>query len=90
MPGFIWLAAGSLNGLDADKCQVLKNRTVFLFPDVGAYRNWKECARTLNHKIPTATFSVHEEMERTATDQERITGADMADRWINEWLGVKR
>lgn len=84
MPGFIWLAAGSLHGLDGDKCKVLKNRTVFLFPDVGAYGYWSECARTLNLKIPTTTFLVHEEMERTATDEERATGADMGDRWIGE------
>ncbi|MFI5138159.1 MAG: DUF6371 domain-containing protein [Sphingobacteriales bacterium] len=87
MPDILWLAAGSLNGLDADKCRVLKNRKVLLFPDVGAYTNWKACARSLNYKVPSATFSVHDEMERTATAEERATGADMADRWIGEWLG---
>ncbi|MDB4905077.1 MAG: hypothetical protein JWQ63_4358 [Mucilaginibacter sp.] len=85
MPDFIWLAAGSLHGLDEDKCQALKSRTVLLFPDVGAYSYWKACARSLNLKIPTATFAVHDEMERTATDEERATGADMGDRWIGEW-----
>lgn len=87
MPQFIWLAAGALNGLDEDKCQALKNRTILLFPDVGAYGNWKERARTLNLKIPTARFTVHDEMERTATDEERASGADMGDRWVAEWLG---
>jgi len=86
MPDFIWLAAGSLNGLDEDKCKVLKHRTIVLFPDVGAYQTWASRAHYLNLKIPTATFTVHTEMERTATPQERQTGADMADRWIAEWL----
>ncbi len=86
MPQFVWLAAGALNGLDERKCRVLKNREVVLFPDVGAYHHWTECARSLNLKIPTATFTVHQEMERTATPEERATGADMADRWIEEWL----
>jgi hypothetical protein len=85
MPDFIWLAAGSLHGLDEDKCQALKNRTVLLFPDVGAYGYWVERTRTLNLKIPTATFTVHEEMERTATDEERAIAADMGDRWLGEW-----
>ena len=84
MPQFTWLAAGSLHGLDVDKCQLLKNRTVLLFPDVGAYHYWRECARTLNLKIPTATFTVHDEMERTATPEERSHGADMGDRWVAE------
>ncbi|WP_170227829.1 DUF6371 domain-containing protein [Mucilaginibacter frigoritolerans] len=84
MPGFIWLAAGSLHGLDEDKCRVLKNRRVMLFPDVGAHSYWTQCARFLNLKIPSATFTVHDEMERTATDEERENGADMGDRWVGE------
>jgi hypothetical protein len=86
MPEFIWLAAGSLHGLDQRKCQALNNRTVLLFPDVGAYRYWHQLARALNHRIPTATFTVHDEMEHTATEEERASGADMGDRWIGEWL----
>jgi len=89
MPQFIWLAAGSLYGLQADKCRVLQNRQVVLFPDVGAYSYWADCARTLNLKIPTANFTVHTEMEQTATPHERTTGADMADRWIAEWEEMK-
>jgi len=89
MPDFIWLAAGALNGLDPHKCRVLKNRRVLLFPDVGAYGNWLACARSLNLKIPTATFTVHDEMERTATDEERANGADMADRWVAEWIEMQ-
>ena len=88
MPGFIWLAAGSLHGLNVDKCQALQNRTVLLFPDVGAYGTWHDRARTLNLKIPTATFTVHDEMERTATAGERATGEDMGDRWIAGWMGI--
>jgi len=84
MPQFIWLAAGSLHGLDLHKCKALSHCSVLLFPDVGAYGHWSDCARTLNLRIPTATFTVHTEMERTATAIERATGADMADRWVEE------
>lgn len=90
MPDMVWLAAGSLHGLNEDKWQSLKNRTVLLFPDVGAYDYWTQCARTLNLKIPTATFAVHNEMESTATTEERANGADMADRWAAEWLEMTR
>lgn len=85
MPDIIWLAAGSLHGLDADKCRVLKNRTVGLFPDVGAYHIWAAKARELNLAIRSASFGVHDEMERTATEKERLNGADMADRWMEEF-----
>ena len=88
MPQFVWLAAGSLHGLQPDKCRVLQNRQVVLFPDVGAYSLWADCARTLSLKIPTAIVNVHTEMEQTATPNERTAGADMADRWIAEWHGM--
>jgi len=84
MPGYIWLAAGSLHGLDPHKCKALRDRTIILFPDVGAHNTWLACARNL--KLPTATFLMHDEMELTATAEERATGADMADRWIAEHL----
>ena len=86
MPDLVWLAAGSLHGLSAEKWQALKNRTVLLFPDVGAYDYWVQCARTLTLKIPTATFAISDDMETTATPKERATGADMGDRWAAEWL----
>jgi len=75
MPDLVWLAAGNIHGLDEDKCRALKNRTVLLFPDVGAYNLWTEYARTLNLKIPTAT------------DEERANGADMADSWVKKCKG---
>jgi hypothetical protein len=85
MPDLIWLAAGSLHGLTEEKWQVLKDRTVLLFPDVGAYVYWVQCARTLNLKMPATTFAVNDDMERSATDEERANGADMGDRWSAEW-----
>jgi len=41
IPELIWLAAGSLNGLSTEKCKVLKNRNVILYPDLGAFEKWK-------------------------------------------------
>lgn len=32
---YIWLAAGSLNGLNDQKMEVLKNRKIILYPDLG-------------------------------------------------------
>ncbi len=43
-PEFIWLATGGKNGCkwtEADVCKVLANRTVILFPDIGAFDAWK-------------------------------------------------
>jgi hypothetical protein len=40
VPELIWLAAGNLNGLSIEKCQVLKGRDVMLYPDLGAFEKW--------------------------------------------------
>jgi hypothetical protein len=37
LPQFIWVAVGSLTNLNAEKCNVLKGRTVTLFPDLNGF-----------------------------------------------------
>jgi hypothetical protein len=88
-PKYIWLACGSLDGLNYDKCKVLKEREVILFPDVNGYDKWKMKAREMNLRFPNARFRVNDTLERTATEEERAKGIDMADRWIDE-LGVPK
>jgi hypothetical protein len=85
-PNYIWLAAGSLEGLSVDKCQVLKDRTIKLYPDINGYAKWHSKARELNARIPTATFIVDETLQRTATESDRLRGIDIADKWIDEKL----
>ena len=52
-PDLIWLAAGNLNGLSLEKCQVLKGRNVTLFPDLGGYEKWNEKVQMLNSLFPS-------------------------------------
>jgi hypothetical protein len=67
LPEIIWIAAGSLNGLSVEKCKVLKNRNVILYPDLGAYEKWSEKAEKLqvqcNCKITVSTFLENETNE---------------------------
>lgn len=83
-PEYIWLAAGSLEGLSRNKCRVLKNRRVILFPDVNGFDKWKLKAREMNLRLPTANFTVDTTLERVATPDERTRGIDIADRWIEQ------
>jgi hypothetical protein len=75
-PKFVWLAAGSKDGLTADKWNVLKGRTVTLFPDLKAFEKWKANAQELS-KIAKVTVS--EYLEQIATEAERKEGLDLAD-----------
>ncbi|MEO6633179.1 MAG: DUF6371 domain-containing protein [Mucilaginibacter sp.] len=86
LPNYIWLAAGSMEGLTPEKCQVLKGRTVRLYPDVNAYAKWHTKARQLNARIPTATFIVDNTLPINPTRYDRERGVDIADKWIDNKL----
>jgi hypothetical protein len=76
LPQFIWLAIGSLTNLNAERCKVLKGRTVILFPDLKAFEKWSSKAKELSH---IATFHVSDLLERKATESEKQQGFDLAD-----------
>jgi hypothetical protein len=76
LPQFIWLAVGSLTNLNAEKCSILKGRTVALFPDLNGLDKWSSKAKELSH---LAIFSVSDLLERKATEEERKKGLDLAD-----------
>ncbi|MCO5951045.1 DUF6371 domain-containing protein [Mucilaginibacter flavidus] len=86
LPNYIWLAAGSLEGLTEEKCQVLKHRTVRLYPDVNAYAKWHTKARELNARIPTATFVIDTTLTQNPTAYDEQRGVDIADKWIDNKL----
>ncbi|WP_396181506.1 DUF6965 family protein [Flavobacterium sp.] len=75
-PQFIWLAAGSKEGLSAEKCSVLKGRTVVLFPDIDGFEKWSSKANELSH---IAKFNVFDLLELKATEAERMQQLDIAD-----------
>ena len=76
LPEFIWLAAGSSDGLNALKCSILKGRNVTLFPDLNTFDKWKRKAEEFSH---IATFQVSDLLERKASENERRNGLDIAD-----------
>lgn len=77
-PELIWLAAGSLNGLSIEKCQVLKNRTVIMFPDHGAYEKWKLKAEEVQFEL-NQTFFVSDLLELSTFVYGSSIGWDIAD-----------
>ena len=58
VPDMIWLAAGNINGLSVEKCQVLRSRDVMLYPDLGAFEKWSEKAQMLNSLSPSNSQEV--------------------------------
>jgi len=76
LPQFIWVAVGSLTNLNAEKCSILKGRTVTLFPDLNGFDKWSSKAKELSH---LTIFTVSDLLERKATEAEKKQGFDLAD-----------
>jgi hypothetical protein len=70
------LAAGGIDGLNNEKCQVLKGRKVILFPDLNAFDKWSKKARELSN---LADFTVSELLESKASAMEKELWYDIAD-----------
>ncbi len=80
LPQFIWLAFGGLSNFNAEKCSVLKGRSITLFPDLGCFEKWNAKAQELSH---LATFTVSNLLERKASETEKEQGFDLADYLIH-------
>ena len=79
----IWLAAGNLNGLTIEKCQVLNGRDVTLYPDLGAFDKWSLKSAEIQ-KHCDCIVSVSTLLEEVAIDIERENGLDIADYIVSE------
>lgn len=76
-PDYLWLAVGAKGQLKPEKLYVLKNRTVILFPDIDAQKEWNEKAKLLTF----CNVTVSDILLRYATDEDRKNKIDIAD-WI--------
>ena len=84
---YLWLATGSLQGLNGKKIEVLKNRTIILYPDLGIegkngspFTKWKsisEVLRSNGYDIKTSDL-----LEKKGTKNEREKGFDIADYFL--------
>jgi len=83
LPKYVWLATGGLGNLTQQKCDVLKGRKVFLFPDLNGFNAW--AAKLALFDVPkTWLFDM---LELEATNTEKYNGFDIADYLMagNRW-----
>ncbi len=91
-PELIWLASGGKEGLSPYKFESLRNRNVFLFPDLTRPGDTKNCfdlwvkeINTINGMI-TGYFEVSDFFENRASITEKEAGLDLADYiLLNDW-----
>lgn len=86
---FIWMATFN-SSLNIDRCRVLQERKVVLFPDTSeggkTYSKWKNNARKIELNFPGTTMIVSDVLERNTTKSEKHDGYDLADYLIkHDW-----
>lgn len=77
-PTLIWLAAGSINGINLEKSRVLRGRKVILFPDLKALEIWQKKAKQLR-EVLGLNVRVFEWLEKNASAIDQSKGLDIAD-----------
>jgi len=94
MPKYNWIATGGVNGVkwnELDVIQVLKGKTVVLFPDFGyynkkenitCYNKWCQVAREIRTKV-NCVIKVSRVLEDELHEEQRVLGLDIADLLIN-------
>jgi len=84
----LWLAVYNVSSLTFKKCQVLKGRRVFLFPDLSndgkAFDLWSRKAKEFSEKLLGTFFKVSDLLEKEAGETERLNGFDLADFLIKQ------
>ena len=78
----IWLATGGIGNLSVEKCSVLRDRTVILYPDLNAYDKWNELATRIRNTYEI-DISVSSLLEDIATPEAKAQGLDVADFMIS-------
>lgn len=82
IPELNWLSSGSVQGISAEKCKVLKDKNVILFPDLKAYDLWSDKAVEIQKQCK-CHIKVSNLLEDLASDEEKENGLDIADYLID-------
>lgn len=84
---YLWLATGSLQGLNSKKLEILKNKEIILYPDLGIegkngspFTKWKLASDEL--KLKGYNIKISNLLESKCTVTEREKGLDIADYFL--------
>lgn len=80
----LWVATGSLSNLNTKRLKPFKQRTLILYPDLGAYKKWQQKADEI--KKYGYDISISDLLEQKAAPDDIKEGYDIADYFIKQRL----
>lgn len=91
----LWLAVFNKSSFSFDKLKVLKEREIFVFPDLskdgGTFNEWKSKAKEYQSKLSGTRFIFSDLLERLASEKDKQDGNDLADILIKlDWRQFRR
>jgi hypothetical protein len=85
-PQYVWMAAGGLSALSAEKLRPLRDHKVVLFPDTDpdgtTYACWKAIAEEASRSFLSPVY-VSPLLERHATPEQKAAKIDIVDLLFN-------
>ncbi|WP_185126924.1 DUF6965 family protein [Chryseobacterium lactis] len=79
----IWLAVYNKSSFSLGKLNVLKDRDVFVFPDLSkdgnTFKEWETKAKAMENKLPGTRFIFSDLLETLSGDDDKNKGYDLAD-----------
>ena len=85
-PNILWLATGAATWLNASKLYPIRNRTIYLFPDVGQYENWYNIMENkLKDRYPILDIHMSKECELWYDQGLIDKGEDIADYYMKAY-----
>jgi hypothetical protein len=75
----LWLAVFNKSSLTLEKCRALEGRKVALFPDLNAFNDWNDRAKTIFEQLPGTQYKISDLLESNAIETDRSKGLDLAD-----------
>jgi len=86
---YLWIAAGSLSGINLEKMEVLRKKKIVLYPDLGKNTNnktpyilWKN--KCIEFEKLGFDISISDLLENNSTEEQREKGLDIADYFMTK------
>lgn len=84
----VWLAVYNKSSFSIDKMEVLKDRNVFVFPDLSkdgnTFKEWETKAKDFEKQLTGTRFIFSDLLEKLASEKDKIEGNDLADILIKQ------